>query len=322
MRLKSFAPLIVVAMAAIVLWAVIPWPALMAWVTDAQRAFQDRMAVGLNAVRLGDMSYVWALCGATAAYGFVHALGPGHGKVLLGGAALASGATLRRMTALTVISSLAQAGTAIVLVGILAAVFGLTSQQLGPIADNWLAPASYAAIALLGGYLVWRGMRHWRSAQAAQGSGHHHHHDDHHHDHHHDHGHHHHDHHHHDGETCGCGHAHGPSVKEVEALSTFREAAVLVGSIAMRPCTGAIFVLVIALRFDVFWVGCLAVVTMGLGTAAFNLLVAGSGVAARQLSMANLRAGDSIARVSACVQMLGGGVILLFSVLWLLRFWG
>ena len=95
----------------------------------------------------------------------------------------------------------------------------------------------------------------------------------------------------------------------------------LVGSIAIRPCTGALFVLVIALRFDVFWTGALAVVTMGLGTAAFNLLVAWSGVAARRLSAVQSLAGGDIQRVSAGVQILGGGFILLVSLLWLISFW-
>lgn len=84
---------------------------------------------------------------------------------------------------------------------------------------------------------------------------------------------------------------------------------------------GALFVLVIALRFDVFWIGALAVVTMGLGTAAFNLLVAWSGVAARRLSAVQAMAEDDIQRVSATVQIAGGGIILLASVVWLMSFW-
>ena len=302
MRLKAFIPFLVLVFIAFALWVVVPWWSLVAWASDAQRTFQNSMARGLTAVRAGDLSVIWALCSATAAYGFVHALGPGHGKVLLGGAALASGATLTRMTVLTVVSSLAQAGTAILLVGVLAAILGMTAAQIGPIADQWLAPASYIAIAALGLYLFWRGIRQWHPKAES-------------------HDHHHHDHDHKADGSC-CGHAHGPTLKEVEALGSFREAVMLVASIAIRPCTGAIFVLVIALRFDVFWVGCLAVITMGLGTAAFNLIVALSGVAARRLSFMNTKSGESIARVSACVQMFGGSIIMLFSVLWLLRFWG
>ncbi|MDJ0824189.1 MAG: hypothetical protein QNJ16_01670 [Rhodobacter sp.] len=242
------------------------------------------MARALRAVQAGEPAAVWTLCLATAAYGFVHALGPGHGKVLLGGAALASGATLRRMTVLTVVASLAQAASAIVIVGALAVLFGIGTRRLGLMADTWLAPASYAAIAAIGAYLIFRGIRLWRQGHSAQ-----------------------------------CNHAHGPSVTEAEALTGLRDTALLVGSIALRPCTGALFLLAIALRFDVFWIGCLAVLSMGLGTAAFNLLVAWSGVAARRLSVVGLGAGDDIRRLSASLHILGGALIAAASLTLLLR---
>ncbi len=284
MRLSLFLPLLAVAAAGALLWLLVPWTDIVSWAASAQRDFQNSMARALRAVRSGDPAAIWTLCAATFAYGFVHALGPGHGKVLLGGAALASGATLRRMTVLTLLSSMAQALSAIAIVGGFAVLLGIGTQQLGVVADTWLAPASYAAIAAVGAYLVVRGFRMWPYRH-----------------------------------TGHCCHAHGPSVQETETLSGVRDAALLVGSIALRPCTGALFLLVISLRFDVFFVGCLAVVTMGLGTAALNLLVAWSGVAARRLSAVSLVAGDDIRRVSASLHIAGGGLIAAISVLWLLR---
>jgi len=267
-----------------VLWLVLPWGDLMAWAAATQREFQETMARALRAVQSGAPAAVWTLCIATAVYGFVHALGPGHGKVLLGGAALASGATLRKMTGLTLLASLAQAGSAILVVGTLAAVFGIGTRQLGLVAETWLAPLSGIAIAAIGAYLVIRGIRLWQPERKTH-----------------------------------CCHAHGPSVEETETLSSVRDAALLVGSIALRPCTGALFLLVIALRFDVFWIGCLAVLAMGLGTAAFNLLVAWSGVAARRLSAVGAIAGDETRRIAASLHMVGGAMIVLISLTWLLR---
>ena len=299
MRLRTVVPLLVLGVVALALWLLVPWGTVVHWAAGAQRGFQDGMAKALLAIQSGEPGAVWTLCLATAAYGFVHALGPGHGKVLLGGAALASGATLKRMTVLTLASSLAQAGTAIALVGALVVALGVTTQQIGPLADNWLAPASYAAIAGIGAYLVIRGLRQWRpKARHVLGC----------------------DNHGSDDHSACCGHAHGPELSDVEALSSFRDAAMLVASIAIRPCTGALFVLVIALRFDVFWVGALAVVTMGLGTAAFNLIVAWSGVAARRLSSVQAASGDDIQRISAGVQIFGGAFIMLVCLLWLASF--
>ncbi len=282
MRLTAALPFALVAALGAALWLLVPWSDVFAWAASAQRSFQEAMARALRAIQAGDPGAVWALCTATAAYGFVHALGPGHGKVLLGGAAFASGATLRRMTVLTLVSSLAQSLSAIALVGALAVLLGMGSRQLGLLADQWLAPASSIAIGAVGLYLVYRGWSLWRTQKAA----------------------------------C-CGHAHGPSVEDTASLTSARETFALIASIALRPCTGALFVLAIALRFEVFWVGCLAVLTMGLGTAAFNLLVAWSGVAARRVSALQAGDGQEMRRLSASLHMLGGAVIAALSLVWL-----
>ena len=262
-----------------------PWIDIQRWAAGEQRTFQNAMAGALRGIQAGDPLAVWTLCGATAAYGFFHALGPGHGKVLIGGAALASGATLKRLSVLTLLSSLAQAATAIFLVGSLYFLLQLGSGDLADITEAWLAPASYVAVALIGAVLVFRGVRNWHKMGKAKQAAH----------------------------SC-CGHAHGPSVSEVATLTTTRDAAALIASIAVRPCTGALFVLVIAARFDAFAVGCLAVVTMGLGTAAFNLTVATSGVAARKLAGLGARNQEGMQAVSATLHVTGGVLIVAISI--------
>lgn len=271
------------------LWSFLPWGEIQQWAASEQRNFQNVMAGALRGIQAGDPLAIWTLCSATAAYGFFHALGPGHGKVLIGGAALASGATLRRLSVLTVLSSLAQAASAILLVGGLVFLLRMRSGDLATLTEAWLAPASYAAIAAIGAVLVFRGGRTWnRLGQSKNHAG-----------------------------SC-CGHAHGPSVDEVNTLNSTRDAAALVASIALRPCTGALFVLVIAARFDAFAVGCLAVITMGLGTAAFNLMVASSGVAAQRLAGFGARDHDGIQTVSATLHVTGGVLIIAISISMLL----
>lgn len=293
MRLRVILPLALLTGMLLVAWQIVPWASLMHWAVTAQREFQNAMAAALRAVQMGEPAAILSLCGATALYGVVHAAGPGHGKVLLGGAALASGATMQRMTVLTLASSLAQAATAIALVGVLALVLRMGAMQVGQVADAWLAPASYAAIAAIGGYLVLRGL--WMLRPEPVGHAHH-----------------------HDPATCGCGHAHGPTAEEAASLSGWRDGAVLVASIAIRPCTGALFLLAIALRLDVFWTGTLAVIAMGLGTAAFNLAVAGSGVLARRMALVGA-GGAELRTLSAGAHVVGGVLIVSLSLAWLLR---
>jgi len=266
-------------------WSLVPWFEIQRWVTEGQRSFQNAMAVALRGIQARDPLAIWTLCSATAAYGFFHAVGPGHGKVLIGGAALASGATLKRLSILTVLSSLAQAATAIILVGSLVFLLQMQSAYVAQMTERWLAPLSYGAIVMIGCVLVFRGARIWyrmgTSAQAAH--------------------------------QC-CAHAHGPSVDDVTTLNTTRDAAALIASIAVRPCTGALFVLFIAARFDAFATGCIAVITMGFGTAAFYLMVASSGVAARRLAGLGAQDHRSVQSISAMLHLTGGALIFALSL--------
>ena len=161
----------------------------------------------------------------------------------------------------------------------------MRSSELAEFTEAWLAPASYAAIAAIGAMLVFRGARSWYKMSQAKQAAH----------------------------GC-CGHAHGPSVDGMTKLTSTRDAVALIASIAMRPCTGALFVLVIAARFDAFAVGCLAVITMGLGTAAFNLTVATSGVAARRLAGLGARDQQSLLAVSAALHVTGVILIIAISI--------
>ena len=290
MRVSWVVPCILVLALGLLLWIFVPWGALSQWAALQQREFQNAMARALTAIRDGEPGALWLLCGATAAYGVVHAMGPGHGKVLLGGAAFASGVTFLWLAVLTLVSSLAQSATAILLIGAL--VFGarMSSGDATDLTETWLAPLSIAAIGAIGAVLIWRGARSLGRFRAA---GH--------------------------EPSCDCSHAHGPTVQEVTSLQSFREAAALVASIAIRPCTGALFVLVIAARFDAFAAGCLAVLTMGIGTAAFNLVVAGGGTLARRFALIGQNTGsDNVMRLSAIFHIFGGGIIVTISVLTLM----
>ena len=272
--------------------------ALFYWAAQQQRVFQNAIAVSLRAIRTGDGVALGSLCGLTFAYGFVHAIGPGHGKILLGGAALSSQSTLRRMAILTLISSLAQSMTAIIIVVGGTTLLSLSSVDAVNLTEQWLAPISYAAIALIGLYLSVRaGRQFWRFGQIAKHNAVHEHHD----------------------ETCGCGHQHGPNIQQVDALRNWREMAMLVASIAIRPCTGALFLLVIAWRFQILPAGVLATFTMGLGTAAFNLIIAGSGVGLRGLFSVADRSSRSLYYLPAALQLVGGLLITVLSVGMLLQ---
>ena len=59
--------------------------ALERWVIEAQRAIQNELAAGVRAIKQGRPGALFALLAVCFSYGVLHAAGPGHGKVLIGG---------------------------------------------------------------------------------------------------------------------------------------------------------------------------------------------------------------------------------------------
>lgn len=239
------------------------------WAAGHQRSFQNRIAGSLRALRAGEPGAIMALMLVCFAYGFFHAIGPGHGKVLVGGYGLARKTPWIRLGGVALLSSLGQAVTAVVLVYGAITLLQLGRDSLIGLAEKTMAPISYGAIVAIGLWLLLRGGRKFlrRAAphsEVLQSS-------EHNHDHSHDHGH---SHDHNGSEVCSeCGHRHGPSLEEVSGLQTWREAAVLIGGIAVRPCTGALFVLVITWQMGIALAGIAGAFAMALGTALVTITV-------------------------------------------------
>jgi ABC-type nickel/cobalt efflux system permease component RcnA len=266
-----------------------------AWAAAHQRDFQNQMALALRAVRAGQAGGLWLLLGVCFAYGFFHAVGPGHGKVLIGGYGLGRQVSALRLSVITSAASLGQAVTAVALVQVGAMIFALGREELVGTTEAVLAPASYGAICLIGAWLAGRGLlRIWRQRAT-------------------------HDHHHEEGVCPDCGHRHGPSLAEVEQAGTLREAAALILGIALRPCTGALFVLVITYGMGIAWVGIAGAFAMALGTAAVTLAV---GLGALGLRGGLLRAvADSplAAGTLPLIELAAGGMVILVAGGLLLR---
>ncbi|GHC44432.1 nickel/cobalt transporter [Neogemmobacter tilapiae] len=248
------------------LWALGGFESLATWAIDAQREVQDHLARAVRRLRGGEAGALAGLLSLCFAYGFLHAVGPGHGKALIGGYGMARRVRLAPLAALALVSSLAQSLFAILLVYAFVLLFGWTRAQVEGLSDQWLLPASQAAILLIGLWLVWRGFRHWRPAAAPV------------HDHHH----------HHDHDHAHCDHAHGPTPAQMENLSGPKDAILLVASIAIRPCSGALFLLIITWSLGLAAAGILGTLAMGLGTASVTIAVAALSFWAREGALLSL----------------------------------
>lgn len=282
-----------------VLWLSGALGGLAVWLAGAQRAAQDQLAGAIRSLRAGEagaLAAFWAVC---FGYGVLHAAGPGHGKLAIGGYGLARRVPLGRLAGLALASSLAQAAVAVALVYALVAVLGLARDAVEGAAEDWLTPFGHAMIAGLGLWLVWRGARGLRAEIAGRNhrTGHDHHHDP------HDHGPH-------------CTHAHGPTVAEVEKVSGLRDGMALVAGIALRPCSGALFVLILTWQLGIGAAGVIGAFVMGLGTALLTLAVAFMAVWAREGAFAALP-GRGVARAVPVLE-LGVGLAIAAAALGLL----
>ncbi|AHM05369.1 putative membrane protein [Roseibacterium elongatum DSM 19469] len=233
-----------------------------AWATEGQRTAQTAMARALRALRAGEPGAFAALIAVCFGYGFFHAAGPGHGKLLIGGYGAARRVGAGRLAGVALMASLAQGASAVALVGTGLWLLGWGRQQMTDMADRLFDPLSYGAIALIGLWLAWRGLRSLRRRAAQKAP----------------------DHPHHcDGPVCTtCGHAHAPDPAQVARASSPREMAALIGAVALRPCTGALFLLILTARMEIFGLGIAGVLAMALGTASVTVAVALAAVWARR----------------------------------------
>ena len=279
------------------------------WLLAKQSEFYREMSSTIRAAK-SDGSAVWTLLAISFAYGIFHAAGPGHGKAVISSYLVANEETAKRGIALSFASALMQALVAVAIVGICAWLLNATAKTMCS-AERAIEIASYALIAAFGARLVWtKGGGFFRALQArhpapAMAS---HHHD-------HDHGHHDHDHHHDHVHDEHCGHSHGPTPGELAGPGGWRRGFGAIFAVGIRPCSGAILVLVFALAQGLFWAGVAATFVMGLGTAITVATIAVIAVSAKDLAR-RLSAGrdGGGALVMRGVEFGAAGLVLLLGV--------
>jgi nickel/cobalt transporter (NicO) family protein len=241
------------------------------WIIAEQAQFYRALSSAVTASKT-DGKAAFGLAWLSFLYGIFHAAGPGHGKAVISSYLVADDATMKRGIVLSFASAIAQAISSVALVGIAALVLGATAKAMNETV-RYLELGAYGVIVLFGISLAWRKGRAFLaelSMRREEHHGEHHHHARHdhphdhhdHHDHHHDHGHNHdhvHDEH--------CGHSHGPDPSELKGKDWLKRGLTAVIAVGLRPCSGAILVLVFALSQGIFAIGVAATFAMAFGTA-------------------------------------------------------
>jgi nickel/cobalt transporter (NicO) family protein len=232
------------------------------WMREKQQRFYSTMNANLRQLKAGSSATAaWSLFVMSFFYGVFHAAGPGHGKVVISGWLLATESELKRGVLIAFMSAIIQALTAIFIVSALLLFVSGAAQMARNTAD-FLESASYAMISAMGIYLVWmswRGHKHVHEQTREhtlerKHEGHQfelvsrpeanvapHVHDEH------------------------CGHAHAPAASELRGKWSWKRAFAMSFAVGIRPCTGAILVLIFSYPLGLYLAGVVSVLAMGIG---------------------------------------------------------
>ncbi len=287
------------------------------WLQGQQQNFSRAMASSIRQLRAApSASAGWTLFFLSFLYGVLHAAGPGHGKAVISGWVLATENELRRGILIAFMSAMIQALTAIVIVGSLVLLVHNASAMARDVA-GFLESASYAMIAAMGLYLAWTGLRRMAPKAAAKpipapvgehrfelvsrpqapGSDFHIHDDD-----------------------CGCGHSHAPAAAAVRGDWSLSRALALAFSVGIRPCSGAILVLITSYSLGLFWAGVASTLAMGFGVFLTISAIAALAVFAKSTALKFASADNPflVWTVKLGKLLVGFGIAFLGAVL----FWG
>lgn len=270
-------------------------------VREGQRLFNEQVLSTLEAIKQDHAILAYgglALVGFL--YGALHAVGPGHGKVVVSSYMLANENSLKRGLVVVGLSSLLQAMTAITLVVGFYYILHITKRQ-AEYYTSLLESGSTILIGLLGLWLAVQGLVAFKNVFMPS----------------HRHSHVHHGQVHHHDETS-CGHAHGPSAAELTQKPLAVSLMAMAVSIGMRPCTGALLLLFFSCALDLVIPGILAVLAMAVGTALTTSLLAVLTVKSKELALRLVKKSDrGLALMHAALRLFGGLAIGLLAVFFL-----
>ncbi|WP_105450612.1 nickel/cobalt transporter [Escherichia coli] len=290
--------LLLVAGAGFWLWRA--WPQVLLQRVIWQRTLNAELSMLLQSVENSPSTTGLSLLGFSFVYGILHALGPGHGKIVITTWLATHPSKLKSGIGLSLTASLLQGIVAITLVTVVLSLLRLPAGQLH-LSRFWMEKGSYLLVGALGLLLCLRALKKLRillqRPKLTDFRPYHIHH-----------------------ANCGCGNKHLPAPEQLQRGEGWRAKSMIVLLMGMRPCSGAIMLLLFSKVIGVFSWGVAAVMAMAAGTSltisSLALLVHSCRQLAVRLS-AN-RAPVLWRQAGWATLMLTGGLILLAAslVMW------
>jgi nickel/cobalt exporter len=240
---------------------------------------------------------VWTLLGLGFAYGVFHAAGPGHGKAVIAAYLVANERALLKGFALSLAAAAVQALVAIAIVGAASVAMQATAASVNRTVAG-IEWASFLAVLVVGAVLTWRKAGHVLGVAALARdplAG---------------------------PQAAACDHVHLPPPEAIDRLTRWREVAGIVLAAGIRPCSGAVVVLVFCLSQGLLAAGIAATVAMALGTALTTGAIAALAVFAKGLAL-RLAGGRGAtgALAVAGLELLAAAFVLVLGASLLLGMW-
>jgi nickel/cobalt exporter len=267
-----------------------------AWILSVQSGFYASLQSSVREMKENGAA-LGTLLAVGFAYGVFHAAGPGHGKSVISAYLVADEKALRKGFALSFAAAFVQAMVAILIVGTVNLVLRATASTMNKLAMN-VEMVSFIAIALLGLVITWRKSGKLlgvvalaRNPLASV-------------------------------QEESCDHVHMPPPEELNRLSRWRDMAGVALAAGIRPCAGALIVLVFSLAQGLFAAGIAATFAMALGTALTTSAIAAVAVFTKTLALrlAGGR-GASGAIAVAGIELLAAAFVLVLGASLLTSLW-
>jgi ABC-type nickel/cobalt efflux system permease component RcnA len=265
------------------------------WILSVQSGFYGSLQAGVREMKENG-SALWSLLLVGFAYGVFHAAGPGHGKGVISAYLVADEKALRKGFALSFAAALVQALVAIAIVSLVNIALRATASTMNKLAMN-VELASFVAVVLLGAVITWRKAGKLLGVMALARNP-------------------------HAAIQEDCDHVHMPPPEELRRLTRLRDMAGVAIAAGIRPCAGALIVLVFALSQGVFAAGIAATFAMALGTALTTSAIAAFAVFFKTMALkvAGGR-GASGAIAIASLELLAAAFVLVLGASLLYGLW-
>ena len=269
-----------------------PFARAAAFLVDFQRRANAEVSFHMNAIERGDDLVAFLLALAVAfAYGAVHALGPGHGKLVIVSYFLAREARVMRGVVMAVQIAIVHVIAAIVIVW-LADILLMRGLGLGLSDVPGVRAASFLIIVGIGLFMLYRAVRASMTARAGGASGH--------------------------GHRHGHGHGHGHGRIHGHGHGGRAEGGILALAAGMVPCPGAVLIMLYAVANGMIVPGSLLVASMSLGIGSSTCVLGVGAILARRAAIRVMErsggGGGGVAALRHGMNYAGAGLVTLIGL--------